>query len=115
MNFRCSAIARRAAVVILAAFAAALPQVVVAQSDPLTGTFNFVPARSTATPGPVRYKSMTLNFSDPTQMVIDGVDADGKPIKGTFMAVPDGKPHPITGISDYDTGSWSRFNDTTTT
>lgn len=115
MNFRCSAIARRATIVILAAFAAALPQIVVAQSDPLAGTFNLVPARSTATPGPVRYKSMILNFSDPTQMAIDGVDAQGKPVKGTFMAVPDGKPHPITGIADFDSGSWSRFSDTITT
>ncbi|HYK81114.1 MAG TPA: tetratricopeptide repeat protein [Micropepsaceae bacterium] len=115
MNSTRSGFARLATIVILAAFAAALPQIVVAQSDPLAGTFNFVPARSTATPGPLRYKSMTLNFSDPTQMTVEGVDAQGKPVKGTFMAVPDGKPHPITGFADFDSGSWSRFNDTTTT
>ena len=115
MNFRCSAFVRRATIVILAAFAAVLPQIVVAQGVPLAGTFNLVPARSTATPGAVRYKSMTLNFSDPTEMTVDGVDAQGKPVKGTFMAVPDGKSHPITGIAEFDSGSWTRFNDTTTT
>jgi tetratricopeptide (TPR) repeat protein len=117
MSFIRSVFAQRAAVAILAALGAALPQIVAAQSDPLAGTWNFVPARSTATPGPVRYKSMTLTFSDTAQgqMTLEGVDAQDKPVKGTFMAIPDGKPHPVSGISDYDSGSWSKFNDATTT
>ena len=117
MNFTCSAFARRAAIVILAAFAAALPQIVIAQSDPLAGTWNFVPARSTFTPGPARYKSATLTFSNSgeSQMTVEGVDAQGKPVKATYPAVADGKPHPVTGMAAFDTVSWSRFSDTITT
>ena len=75
MNFTRSAFARRAAVVVLAAFAAALPQIVIAQSDPLTGTWNFVPARSTFTPGPAPYKSATMTFSNAgeSQVILEGV------------------------------------------
>ena len=117
MNFTRSAFARRAAIVILAAFAAALPQIVIAQSNPLFGTFNFVPARSTFMPGPARYKSATLTFSDSgeSQMTIEGVDADGKPVKATYAAVVDGKPHPVTGVAAFDSVSWSRFSDTIAT
>jgi len=115
MNLRCSALVRRAAIVILAAFAAAFPQIVAAQSDPLAGKWNFVPERSTFTPGPARYKSMTMTFSGSGEMTLEGIDAQGKPVKITYSAVADGKPHPVTGIDAFDTVSWSRFNDAITT
>jgi len=115
MNLLRSALARRAAFVILAAFGAAFPQIVTAQSDPLAGTFNFVPARSTFTPGPMRYKNMTLTFSGSGDMTLEGVDAQGKAIKATLPAVTDGKPHPVTGMDAFDTVSWSRFSDTIAT
>ena len=117
MNFTRSAFARRAAVVVLAAFGAALPQIVIAQSDPLAGTLNFVPARSTFTPGPAPYKSATMTFSNSgeSQMTLEGVDAQGKPVKVTLPGVVDGKPHPVTGVAAFDTVSWSRFSDTITT
>jgi len=116
MNFIRSAFARRAAIVILAAFAAALPQIVIAQSDPLAGTWNFVPERSTFTPGPAGYKSMTLAFSNSgeSQMTVEGVDAEGKPVKATYAAVADGKPHPVTGMAAFDSVSWNRSSDTVT-
>ena len=100
---------------VLAAFGAALPQIVIAQSDPLAGTFNFVPARSTSTPGPVPYKSATMTFSGDSQVTLEGVDTSGKPVKMTLPGVVDGKPHPVTGVSAFDTVSWSRFSDTITT
>ncbi len=115
MNLRCSALVRRAVIVILAAFAAAYPQIVAAQSDPLAGKWNFVPERSTFTPGPARYKSMTMTFSGSGEMTLEGIDAQGKPVKITYSAVADGKPHPVTGIEAFDTVSWSRFNDAITT
>src|SRR5258706_5785250 len=115
MNLLRSALARRAAFVILATFGAAFPQIVSAQSDPLAGTFNFVPARSTFTPGPMRYKNMTLTFSGSGDMTLEGVDAQGKAIKATLPAVTDGKPHPVTGMDAFDTVSWSRFSDTIAT
>jgi tetratricopeptide (TPR) repeat protein len=115
MKFSCSAMARRAAIVIVAAFAAAVPQLADAQNAPLAGTWNFVPDRSTFTPGPARYKSMTLTLSESSDMTLDGVDAQGKPVKLTYPAVTDGKPHPVTGIDAFDTVSWSRFSDTIAT
>lgn len=115
MNLPRPAFARRAAFVILAAFAAAFPQIVVAQSDPLAGTWNFVPERSTFTPGPARYKNMKMTFSGSGEMTLEGVDAQGKPVKATYSAVADGKPHPVTGVDAFDTVSWSRFSDTIAT
>ncbi len=107
MKFTRSALARRAAIAILAASAAAFPQVAAAQTSPLVGTWNLVPEKST----PPRFKSMTLTFADATTMNEDGVDVQGKPVKGSFAAITDGKPHPITGISDFDSGSWTRYGD----
>jgi tetratricopeptide (TPR) repeat protein len=113
MKSICSAFARRAAIVVLAAFAAALPHFAAAQSGPLAGTWNFVPARSNFMPGPARYKSATLTFSNSgeSQMTIEGVDADGKPVKVTYAASVDGKPHPVAGVPAFDTVTWTRFND----
>jgi tetratricopeptide (TPR) repeat protein len=111
MNLTRSAFARRAAIAILAAFALALPQLAMAQSNPLVGTWKLLPEKSTG----ARYQSMTLTIADPTVMNVEGVDAQGKPVKGSFAAITDGKPHPITGIAGYDSGSWTRYNDTNTT
>ena len=115
MNLPRSAFVRRAAIVMLAAFATVLPQIVMAQGVPLTGTFNFVPGRSNFTPGPARYKSMTMTFSASGDMNLEGVDARDKPVKVTYTAVADGKPHPVAGVDAFDTVSWSRFNDAITT
>src|SRR5258707_5024908 len=115
MNLSRSAFVRRAAIAILAAFAALLPQIVIAQSVPLTGTFNFVPGRSNFTPGPARYKNMTMTFSASGDMTLEGVDARDKPVKMTYTVVADGKPHPVTGMDAFDTVSWSRFSDTIAT
>ena len=113
MNFIRSTLAKRAAVAIVATFAAA-SAAVAAQSNSLAGTWNYVPDRSKFATGESPYKSMTLTFSDSgaPKMMLDGVDSDGKPVKGTFNVVVDGKPHPIEGINDYDAVSLTRFSDT---
>jgi tetratricopeptide repeat protein len=113
MNFPRSALARVTAVVILATFAGLLPQLATAQNNRLAGTWKLLPDKSTFTPGPARYQSMTLTIpgsGDPV-MNIEGVDAQGRPVKGSYTAVPDGKPHPITGIPAFDSGTWTRQND----
>ncbi len=104
--------ARRFAVVILAMFAALVPQLAAAQNNPLAGTWKFVPEKSTFTPGPSRYRNMTLTIPKAGQpvMTFEGVDADGKPIKATYNAIPDGKAHPIDGMPGYDLGTWTREN-----
>lgn len=115
MNFSRSAFARCAAIAILAGFGAALPQIALGQGVPLAGTFNFVPARSTATPPTAaRYKSATLTISPTGEMVVEGVDGQDKPIKATYQAIVDGKPHPVTGVAQYDNATWTRFSDTRT-
>ena len=68
---------QRAAIVILSAVGAALPQIVTAQSDALLGKWILVPERSKYS-GPERYKSMTLTFSKAgggMTKAVEGVDA----------------------------------------
>lgn len=106
--------ARRAAIVILAAVGAALPQIVTAQSDALLGKWILVPERSKYT-GPERYKSMTLTFSKAGKGMkkdIEGVDAKGNPVKGSVEVVDDGKSHPATGITEYDAATWTKVSET---
>jgi tetratricopeptide (TPR) repeat protein len=103
---------QRAAIVVLAAVGAALPQIVIAQSDALLGKWILVPERSKYS-GPERYKSLTLTFSKAaTGMTkqVEGVDAKGNPIKGTAEVVDDNKNHPATGF-DYDSTKWQKLND----
>ena len=107
---------QRAAIVVLAAVGAALPQIVIAQSDGLVGKWILVPERSKYS-GPARFKEMTITFSESGKglsKAVDGVDGGGNAIKGTFEIVNDNKAHPVTGISDYDSASWNRLTDTQT-
>ena len=113
MNSVCSAFARPAAIVVAAA-TIAFPQIAFAQAPSLAGKWEFHPEKSTATPGPVPYKSMTLTFDAAgNTMDVEGVDAQGKPVKGTITSAADGKPHPATGFADYDTTTLMRSSDTT--
>ena len=112
MNPTRSAFARGAAVMFLAAVGAGIPELVDAQTSPLVGTWNLLPEKST---GPARYKSMTLKITGAGDMVdAEGVDASGKPVKQNYTVVTDGKPHPITGIPDADTATWTRYSDSNT-
>jgi hypothetical protein len=110
MKFAAHVFVRRAAMVAVAGFALAFAQGASAQNNPLAGTWKLDPTKSA---GPARYQSATLSFADGTQMTIDGVDARGNPVKGSFAAVPDGKQHPITGMGTYDAGAWSQANPST--
>jgi tetratricopeptide (TPR) repeat protein len=108
------AFARRAAIVIVAAVGAALPQIVIAQSDALAGKWILVPERSKFA-GQAGYKSLTLTFSKAgagMKKEINGVDANGSPIKGTVEVVEDGKSHPAMGIREYDSATWRKLSDT---
>jgi tetratricopeptide (TPR) repeat protein len=104
---------QRAAIVLLAAVGAALPQVVIAQGGALGGKWLFVPQRSKFS-GPA-VKEMTVTYSeDGKSKTVEGVDGAGKAVKGTYETVNDNKPHPVTGIGDYDTASWNKLNDFST-
>ena len=118
MNFARFILARLAAVAIIAACAAGLSQFAVAQDkNPLAGTWKYQADKSSYMGGPARFKDANLSFAtsgDPV-MTIEGTDPSGKPVKATFASVPDGKPHPISGLPAFDTGTWSKYNDNVTT
>jgi hypothetical protein len=105
------------AVVAILAFTVATTDDVFAQSKALVGSWTLDPAKSRFDPGPIPYKSMTLNFSATDRGLKNefaGVDAEGRPIKGAYMIVTDGKDYPVTGISTYDTSSYTPVGDNTT-
>ena len=106
------AFARRMAVVTIALVVSAFSYSAMAQTNPLAGTFKLLTDRSVFGPGTPQYKDLTVTFAGDV-MNMTGKDADGKDMKASFDAVPDGKQHPITGISAYDSGAWTKVNDTT--
>jgi tetratricopeptide (TPR) repeat protein len=106
-----SKVLQRAAVVVLAAVGAALPQIVIAQGDGLVGKWIFVPERSKFS-GDARVKEMTITYADGgNSKTVEGIDGDGDAIKGTFDTTVDSRAHPVTGISDYDSASFNKVGD----
>ena len=103
-------------VLTLLAFTGAASQAF-AGDDALVGRWKLNPERSNFEPGPAPYQSMTLNFSAAEQGLrndVSGTDADGRPIQGAYMIVTDGKEHPVTGLSTFDSSSYTPVSDTTT-
>lgn len=82
-----------------AVFATAAPQVGLAQSNPLIGTWKLNLAKSKFSPGPPP-KTQTLTFEGAGQDLKDTaetIDAQGQATKIVFMHIYDGKPHPSKG------------------
>jgi hypothetical protein len=105
------------AVAAILVFTVATANDVFAQSKALVGSWTLDPAKSRFDPGPIPYKSMTLKFSATGRGLkneVAGVYADGQPIKGSYMVIPDGKTYPVTGISAYDSSSYTPVGDNTT-
>lgn len=115
MNFAGFGFARRMAVVVVACVAAVCSQAALAQKDPLAGTWKLLTDRSVFGAGSPQFKELTLNFGAGDVMTLQGKDADGKDVKASFTAIPDGKQHPITGMSAYTAGTWTKVNDNTVT
>lgn len=110
---------RRAAITALTAFAiaAGVAEPGFAQSDALLGTWKFISEKSTFTPGPLPYQNITLNFSTTERGLrndVEGIDADGRPISAAYMIVTDGKYYPVTGVSEFDSSSYTRVGDSNT-
>jgi hypothetical protein len=94
------------------AFAAALPQAGLAQSNPWLGMWNLNLAKSTYAPGQAP-RSSTYNFQgDGANLTntIEGVNAAGNPTKQVAMHIYDGQPHPVTGSPDVDARSYTRVD-----
>jgi hypothetical protein len=76
----------------------AAPEIGLAQSVPLTGTFklNLAKSRFSGSPPP---RSTTFTFAGEGQNLtntVESIDAQGQTVKTVFMHIYDGKPHPTT-------------------
>ena len=107
-------VVRRVVTSILVAFifAVALPQIAFAQVDPVIGTWKLNVAKSKFAPGP-SLQSMTIRYEVAGQAIrnnFEGIDGEGKPVKGTFTIIADGKYYPVTGVPDFDSSAYKRVD-----
>jgi hypothetical protein len=94
------------------ALAVLSPSRAAAQGDPHVGTWILNAAKSNYTPGPVP-KAQTSVYAaagEGFKVTTSATSADGKPTKGEFSIVFDGKDHPATGNADWDTVSSKRVD-----
>jgi hypothetical protein len=92
------------------AVAATLPQVGFAQTN--LGTWKLNLAKSTYSPGPAP-RSQTLTFEGTGQNLkdnLEGIDAEGKPVKGVYIHIYDGKFYPTTGAPGVDSTAYTRVD-----
>ena len=83
-----------------------------ASVDPLIGTWKLNAAKSTGS----AWRSLTLTFTaaggQNLVAVTDGVDNQGKQVRGTLRHTYDGMPHPTDGSPDADSTIYTRLEDT---
>jgi hypothetical protein len=90
----------------------ALPQVSLAQSSPLIGTWKLNLDKSKYSSGTAP-RSLTLTYQQDGQNIkntTQGIDARGNPTTGVLMHIYDGQPHPSTGSPDYDASAYTRVD-----
>jgi hypothetical protein len=100
--------------VAIALFAVIASTSLLAQSNPLVGTWKLNTEKSKFDPGPAP-KSMTRTVvaqGDGVRYTFDGVSSDGNPISYRFSVNFDGKDNPVTGSvpNGADTVSAKRIN-----
>ena len=89
---------------------AALPQAGFAQTNPRIGNWKLNLAKSTYSPEALAPRSSTFNFQMEGQNLkntVEGINAEGKPIKPVFIHIYDGKPYPTTGAVGYDSSAYT--------
>jgi hypothetical protein len=94
------------------AFAAVLPQAVLAQSNPWLGMWKLNLAKSTYASGQTP-RSTTFTFQGAGANLtntVDTVDAAGSSIRLVRSHNYDGQPHPLPGDPDQDTRSYTRID-----
>jgi hypothetical protein len=103
-----------ALLILAAVLTTAVPDVGLAQSSPLIGTWklNLAKSRFSGSPPP---RSTTLTFAGEGQNLTntaETIDAQGQTIKAVFIHVYDGKPHPTTGVAAglYDSSTYNRVD-----
>ena len=97
-----------------AVLAAAVPDIGLAQSSPLIGTWKLNLAKSKYM-GVAAPRSQTLTYAVDGQNLTataDAVDGQGQTIKTVFIHIYDGKPHPTTGVAGgiYDASAYTRID-----
>lgn len=83
------------------------------KTDPNMGTWKLNPARSTYTPGPAPRSELgtfTL-MGDNVKLVVDRIDAEGKPVHIEWLGKFDGKFYPSQGDVTSDDRSYRKIND----
>ena len=93
-----------------AVLTAALPELGLAQTN--LGTWKLNLAKSTYSPGPAP-RSQTLTFTGTGLNLIDnleGIDAEGKSLKGVYLHNYDGKFYPTTGAPGVDSTAYTRVD-----
>jgi hypothetical protein len=91
----------------------ALPQVALAQNDPLDGLWQVNLAKSKLAGPFAGWKSMTLYLHGEGQSRRDtvvAIDPQGNPFSGVLMHIYDGQPHPSTGSPDFDASAYTRVD-----
>jgi len=114
MNRRTTLVLTSMGLLLPALLATAVPEIGLAQSNPLIGTWklNLAKSRYSGSPPP---RSATLTFAgegDNLTNAAETVDAQGQTIKSVFMHVYDGKPHPTAGVAGglYDASTYNRVD-----
>jgi hypothetical protein len=95
---------------LVAVLATAAPKIGLAQSNPLIGTWKLNIAKSTLA-APLR--SQLVTFAGQGQNLTntaETIDAKGRVSKAADVQIYDGKPHPATGNSNYDSTAYTRIN-----
>jgi hypothetical protein len=90
--------------------AIATPQSANAQTN--LGKWKLNLAKSAYSPGPPP-RSQTLTFEGTGQDlkdIVEGIDAEGKPIKGVYIHIYDGKSYPTIGAPGVDSTAYTRID-----
>ena len=81
-----------------------------AQGNPFAGTWKLNTAKSHFDPGPGP-KSQTRTWESSGKVLVEGINAAGKPATHTFTIVPDGKAYPsIAGKDEGETVSTKQID-----
>ncbi len=85
-------------------------------ADPNMGTWKLNEAKSKFAPGAAKNTTVVYEpAGDMIKVIVDGVDAAGKPAHNEWTGKFDGKDYPVTGEATYDSRSYTKVDDTTMT
>jgi hypothetical protein len=87
-----------------------------AAEDVNMGTWKLNEAKSKISPGTAKNTTVVYAAAgDSVKVIVDGVDADGKPTHSEWTGKFDGKDYPVTGDPASDMRAYTQVNDHTLT